>query len=779
MIDNEMTAALGFTTEQSAVVEHNLSGHAKVVAVAGAGKTSTLIGRIKALLLKGVRPEQIGVFMFNKSAQEEFSSRMYAQLNGVMESARLPDVMTFHSFGMRLCNRLERKGVLSQAKLVTDEFSFVKLIREARNNLIRQGEEITLQDERDWLEDALLYFDYVKASVESEDIVYENLKWSADRRFFPKLFIEVEKLRKRSNIRFFSDLLKDPYDAISRMDVEQIAYVRQLVPGYQYLLIDEFQDINPCQFELLKGFYKESAQWMIVGDTQQCIYEWRGASPDIMQTQFDQEFPSVATYKLSQSFRYGHAIGLMASGVISENGDDTLVIGRGTGTEVGFAKSPLVGKSALTELKDWYEKGNKLEDCAILVRLYSDMVPLQLALMHKQIPYQLHGDSPLWENRQIRMLMSYLAVMAGGLEDQSVFFSLNDVEYLLSVPALAGAYQQKQALITKAKQAPHLIPQLIEQLASEQEGWRSKKLQERADWLRMLPTFAKSPADGLKSTIEKLGIYRYFESTSSKDIQAQEKMETCEAFIAYVKGVGSNAGSILAALTSLCHAGNQTKGYDSGASQASQANGGVHLMTIHKSKGLEFDLVMLPGLREGRFPYYEEDVSDIDLQAKKNMQAERRLFYVAITRARRRLVILESPDAKETTTLTAGNKPTKYAQRSLSRFVFESRPGTAGVLCRHWGEELSEPITSDQSDMFEAYLAKIDGAPVVTFLKPKRSELDVLQAGDKVKHDQYGEGVVVRQEQSAKRMIYVDFAEAGLKRFNPKHTKLVKVASRA
>ncbi|TDO99931.1 ATP-dependent helicase [Marinomonas balearica] len=776
MNDHQTNTQNTFTREQLAVVQHDLNSHAKVVAVAGAGKTSTLIERIKVLLQEGVLAEQIGVFMFNKSAQEEFASRLNVSLSGSSVDARRPDVMTFHSFGMRLCNRLERKGVMPQAKLVTDEYSFVKLIREARNNLIRQGEEIQIQDERDWLEDALLYFDYVKSSTENADIVFENLNWSSDRRFFPKLFLEVEKLRKRSNIRFFSDLLKDPYEQVSTLNAEQFAFVRQLVPEYRYLLIDEFQDINPCQFELLKLFYKETAQWMIVGDVQQCIYEWRGACPDIMQTQFNEEFPTVTTYQLSQSFRYGHAIGLMASSIISENGDDTLVIGKGVGTEVGFAKSPLVGKSTLAELKEWYEKGNKLEECAILVRLYSDMVPLQLALMHKNIPYQLHGDSPLWENRQIRMLMAYLAVMAGGFEDTDQFFSLDDVEYLLSVPALPGAFQYKKALIAQAKQAPYLIPQLVEQLASEQEGWRAKKLQERADWLRTLPAYSKTPAEGLRSTIDKLGVYRYFESTSSKDIQAQEKVETCEAFIAYVKGVGMDAGSILAGLTALCNAGNEKHLYNT---QTASQNAGVHLMTIHKSKGLEFDLVMLPGLREGRFPYYEDDVSDIDPQARKNMQAERRLFYVAITRARRRLVILESPDTKETRTLTQGESPAKYSQRSLSRFVFESRPGTVGKLCRHWGEEIREPIQTDKSSMFESYLSRADGAPSVAFLAPHAQELNALQAGDKVKHDQYGQGIVIRQEQSAKRMIYVDFAEAGLKRFNPKHTKLVKVAPRA
>jgi DNA helicase II / ATP-dependent DNA helicase PcrA len=401
------------------------------------------------------------------------------------------------------------------------------------------------------------------------------------------------------------------------------------------------------------------------------------------------------------------------------------------------------------------------------VRLYSDMVPVQLALMHKGVPYQLHGDSPLLENRQIRMLMAYLAVIAGGLETSSTFFHPDDIEYLLMIPSLGASMAQRKTLIQQAKQSPHLLPQIIESVADATDGWRAKKLYERADWLRSLSIYRTDPAQGLAHTLEKLGIYRYFESTSSKDIQTQEKIATCDAFMAYVRGVGGDAKSILDQLATL------------NEKQTDDVHG-VHLMTIHKSKGLEFDQVLLSGLQEGRFPYYDEDLSAIDKQAASDLASERRLFYVAITRAKQKLVLLETPSADEHKRMKQGDIPRAALKSlSLSRFVFEAQPYAVSRICEAWYvENVDTPIDTEKGSVFQRYLNAVDPSPSLTF-RHRVEGKSLLQPGDKVRHDQFGQGVVVRQERDEKQMIFVDFGEVGLKRFNPKHTQLIKLSSRA
>lgn len=761
------------TQEQLAVVESSIDIHSKIIAVAGAGKTTTLIARINRLIDQGVMPNRIAVFMFNKSAQEEFSQRLMLSMSD-LPSALKPDVMTFHSFGMKLARKMEQIELIERAQLITDDFSMIKLLREGMQQLVRLNVSIELHDEKDWLEDAMLYIDQVKASTDSANSVFHEANWSKDRAFFPALYKQVEILRKQKKIRFFSDLIGDPLHFIQHANEEQTTLYRGLVPNYSHLLIDEFQDINDSQYALLKQLYQESSYWMMVGDIQQCIYEWRGAKPEIMATQVDHDFNPIRRFDLSSSFRFGHQIGMMATNLLAHNtkmdkqGDDNAihsVIGKGAETEFAFAQYDKTGKALLSELKLWGNRVGSLSNAAVLVRLYSDMVPIQLALMHRKVPYQLHGDSPLFENRQIRMLMAYVGVMAGGFDDASVFYNRDDISYLLTVPSLGIAPNQRKVINQRAINSPHLIPQMLESMADEASGWRAKKLLERADWLRSLTLYRKQPDKGIIDTLAKLGIYRYFENTSSKDIQYNEKVATCESFIAYVAGVKLDALSLLNELKSLASLDQNRK------NNAHQD--GLHLMSLHKAKGLEFDLVIMAGLKEGQFPYYEANNTDIAL-----LEAERRLFYVGITRAKQRLVLLTKPDKMETKRLDQADKAFNTKKVSdLSRFIFESQP----ILC--------QKVLNRQHEEDPQALEVKDAAQVVNYFEQAGLTLNnpvtqapasfsgKLKPGEKVRHDQYGQGVVIRQENTGHEMIFVEFDEVGFKRFNPKHTKLVKVKS--
>jgi len=774
MTQSHLKSQTQLTQEQLAVVNSNIDIHSKIIAVAGAGKTTTLIARINRLIDQGVMANNIAVFMFNKSAQEEFSQRLAHSMSD-RASALKPDVMTFHSFGMKLAKKMEQRGLVERAQLITDDFSMVKLMREAMQQLVRLNVSIELHDEKDWLEDAMLYIDQVKASTQTATAVFHDANWSKERAFFPALYKQVEILRKQKKIRFFSDLIVDPLTFIQNASDEQTTLYRGLVPKYSHLLIDEFQDINDSQYVLLKQLYQDSSYWMMVGDIQQCIYEWRGAKPDIMANQIDRDFNPINRFDLSTSFRFGHQIGMMATNLLAHNkqlkkeGDDEnvmhSVIGKGAETEFAFAQYDKTGKALLTELKQWGNRVGSLSNAAVLVRLYSDMVPIQLALMHRKVPYQLHGDSPLFENRQIRMLMAYVGVMAGGLDDASVFYHRDDISYLMTVPSLGVAPNQRKTINQRAIGSPHLIPQMLESMADETNGWRAKKLLERADWLRSLTLYSKQPDKGIINTLDKLGIYRYFENTSSKDIQYNEKVATCESFIAYVAGVKLDALSLLNELKTLASLDQ---------SQNRNANqDGLHLMSLHKAKGLEFDLVIMAGLKEGQFPYYEANSTDLAL-----LEAERRLFYVGITRAKQRLVLLTKPDKAETKRLDQADKAINTKKVSdLSRFIFESQP----VLC--------QKILSRQNEVEPASLEVKDAAQVLNYFSQAGLTINnqvtqapssfsgKLKPGEKVRHDQYGQGVVIRQENTGHEMIFVEFDEVGFKRFNPKHTKLVKITS--
>ena len=759
------------TQQQIKVVESSINGHSKIIAVAGAGKTTTLLERINHLINQGVMPDRIAVFMFNKSAQEEFSARLASNMQG-QATALKPDVMTFHSFGMKLARRMEQRNLIEQAQLVTDEFSLVKLMREAMQNLMRLNVSIELHDEKDWLEDAILFVDQVKASTKPINEVFHEAKWSKERAFFPALYKQLETLRKRKKIRFFSDLISDPLAFIQTANEEQTALYKGLVPSYSHLLIDEFQDINDSQYALLKQLYQTSSTWMMVGDVQQCIYEWRGAKPEIMATQIDQDFKPLTAFELSSSFRFGHQIGMMASNLLANNkptdkhaGTTQMVLGKGKDTEFAFAQHDKTGKALLTELKQWGNRVGTLTQCAVLVRLYSDMVPIQLALMHRKVPYQLHGDSPLFDNRQIRMLMAYIGVMAGGLDKPELFFEREDIAYLMSVPSLGIPLNQRRSVNQRAIASPHLIPQMLESMADEASGWRAKKILERADWIRSLTLYKKQPDKGIIETISKLGIYRYFENTCSKEIQYNEKVATCESFIAYIAGVKLDAVSLLDELKSLSQLDQKKE------NKADHTS--LHLMSLHKAKGLEFDLVIMAGLKEGQFPYYESSTTD-----SAQLDAERRLFYVGITRAKKRLVLLSKPDSTEHRRLDSAEVAVNTHKKSdLSRFIFESQPLLCQKVLARQNEPDPEPLEVKTSAQVLNYFAQANLSMNSPIKQLETPYIGRLKAGDKVKHEQFGQGTVIRQEATGHEMIFVEFEDVGYKRFNPKHTKLVKVKS--
>ncbi|EAQ63656.1 related to ATP-dependent DNA helicase II (Rep) [Marinomonas sp. MED121] len=762
-----------YTQEQLAVIQANTNINAKIIAVAGAGKTTTLIARINHLIEQGVQPDRIAVFMFNKSAQEEFSQRLLQAMTH-QSTALKPEVMTFHSFGMKLARRMEQRGLIERSELITDDFSLVKLMREAMQQLVRMQVNIELHDEKDWLEDAMLFVDQVKASTQSAKAVFLEAKWSKDRAFFPALYKQLEIIRKRKKIRFFSDLISDPLSFIEDANEEQKALYLGLVPKYTHLLIDEFQDINDSQYSLLKHLYQSHSYWMMVGDVQQCIYEWRGAKPDIMAKQIDHDFKPIHRFDLSTSFRFGHQIGLMASNLLAHNKqldnetpeeESACVIGKGEQTEFSFAQYDKTGKALLNELKTWGNQVGNLSNCAVLVRLYSDMVPIQLALMHRKVPYQLHGDSPLFENRQIRMLMAYIGVMAGGLDDASLFYHKEDISYLMTVPSLGIPPNQRKTINQRAIASPHLIPQMLESMADETNGWRAKKLLERADWLRSLTLYSKQPDKGIINTLDKLGIYRYFENTSSKEIQYNEKVATCESFIAYVAGVKLDAKALLdelKQLASLDQSRENSKNQDS-----------LHLMSLHKAKGLEFDLVIMAGLKEGLFPYYEANKLDAT-----QLAAERRLFYVGITRAKKKLVLLTKPDKAEAKRLEVAEKAINTKKVSdISRFIYESQPLLCQKILQRQDDHQASNIEVKDTAKIKAYFAQA-GMTLNNPLQQSQHEFSgKLKPGEKVRHDQFGQGVVIRQEKGGNEMIYVEFEEVGFKRFNPRHTKLVKLVN--
>ena len=295
-------------------------------------------------------------------------------------------------------------------------------IREALQRLVRSGEKIAILDEKEWLEDVLLFVDQVKASDQPAQIVFEALGWSKERKFFPALYDELEKLRKRNNIRFFADLLSDPYELISELDDAERVRVRGLVPDFRYLLIDEFQDINDIQYAWLKVLIGNKLSLTIVGDDDQSIYGWRGAKVENIQS-FEHDYQDAHVVRLEQNYRSTANILEAANAVIQNNmgrlGKDLWTDGeKGDPIRLYAAFNEQdESRYIADEMKRLIDSGVNPTQIALLYRSNAQSRVLEESLIHLQVPYRIYGGQRFYERLEIRNALAYLRLMLNQNDD--------------------------------------------------------------------------------------------------------------------------------------------------------------------------------------------------------------------------------------------------------------------------------------------------------------------------------------------------------------------------
>jgi DNA helicase-2/ATP-dependent DNA helicase PcrA len=308
-------------------------------------------------------------------------------------------------------------------------------------------------------------------------------------------------------------------------------------------------------------------------------------------------------------------------------------------------------------LDDWLNGGRSLGEAAVLVRLYSMSVLLELALLRQGIPYRLEGHDSLFECPEIRSLLGHLRLAAGtlfGTED-----SLALVETMLRVPQLgfkkAELARIAQALIREPERPDQLLRGLV---TDEMSGYQRNRILARVALWRQLQRRGKgAPAwELLRQIIEEAELYEFFRWSSPTPMQAQERQQTCESFLDFARESGQRAGGFLELITEL-----QTQHRDGQGER-------LLITSIHRAKGLEWPLVILPGLAEGRFPYYSSP------ELADPMEDERRLFYVGCTRAKERLCLLHPPDPRlERYEQTQESQVPPPYRCIASRFLYEAR----------------------------------------------------------------------------------------------------------
>ncbi len=663
------------TQEQLAVVRHK-TGHALVGAVAGSGKTRTLIARIIHNLQMGTDPKRMLVLMFNRSAMEDFERRLRDKTRESILPP--PRVRTFHAFGKDVCDALAKAGLIPVARLVSHEYELRKIMREVleQANAILPDTDRFDTSNNEVLADALAVIDDLKNSM----IINVDSLWRQQPSKWRDVFSTWEKRRTQGSDRFrsFTDLMFDPVQYM--LDDEKV--LQFVTNHYDEVLVDEFQDVNELQVAFLRHIAGTRARVIAVGDEDQCIYGFRAARPEYMTYRFSEVFPGTIRYSLSVTFRYGHEVAILANNSIRHNKhrtDKLCVSAAGNRTRLNVLMTPpsQVQNEVIRALRAWQDSGRRLDECAILLREFSHGSLTETALMKADIPYRLVGAPPFLERREILAMRAALVIAMRAWDSvPSDELKRDMLEAVLTVPPLYIKRSDMDRLIRMAMAShnPHeTLLQAVQVMRGTVKGYAGRHYEVFCKHIEFCMSVSPSmpAAEFLLTIIDRLDLATIFMRNEVNHHAAAEKLGLLHAFTSMATKDGLCLADFMALIDML-------------ASKIGRGNeeDSVLMTSIHRTKGLEFPHVIIPELSDACFP------SDHD-----NLEDERRLFYVAVTRAIELLTLLPPQDPLLPVWLKDRHAGSPPGEIRASRFLYEASPILArdAALAIEQGDDVITP----------------------------------------------------------------------------------------
>ena len=581
---------MGFNQAQKKAVTHG-KGPCLVLAGPGSGKTLTIVNRIKYLIEEyKVRPEEILVVTFTRFAAAEMKSRLCA-LTGRKD---LPVTSgTFHGIYYGILKWAYRMG---QQNILSEEEKY-QILRAA---VSRQKMEIF--DEEDFIQDLAAEIGRIKNNrIDPDEFVSE--KCSADA--FRDIYREYEMQRKKLRKIDFDDMLVLCYELFaSRPDV-----LAQWQKKFRYILIDEFQDINRIQYDVIRMLAKPEDNLFVVGDDDQAIYGFRGADSSLM-FQFREDYPGAEQILLGTNYRSTANIVRNSLKVIGHNEkrfQKDLSAQRDSGAclHVQEVKDPNEeAQYILDEIEKRTAAGVKAEDIAVLFRIHTDARPVVEALLERRIAFQMKEHLPNLYNHFIaKDIQAYFRIAAGERKRQDFLQVMNRPKRYIGRDSIAGSavsFEEMRKFYCDKEWMMNRIDQF---------EWDVKMLQKMA------------PYAAIQYIRKRIGYDDFL-----KDYALTHNVTKADLF--EVLSEIEEAAKPYASLEEwFGHVQEYTEALRLKERQRSLKQEGVRLMTIHAAKGLEFDSVFLIEANEGRIPYKKA-------KAEQETEEERRLFYVAMTRAK-------------------------------------------------------------------------------------------------------------------------------------------------
>ncbi len=573
------------------------TGPMLVLAGPGSGKTTVIIQRIRRLTEKmGVSPYRILVITFTKAAAEQMKTR-YAALQGKT------GVMfgTFHSIFFRILR--QACGYSLEQVLSEDERrnTMQKLVTEAR---------ISVQDQEEYIQQFFSQYSLMKNQLQDvSDFMPEGLP----KDEFVALTKKFDGWKRRNEKIDFDDMLTECYEVLSQDEKTR----KMWQDRFDYILVDEFQDVNRAQYACLQMLAAPKNNLFVVGDDDQSIYGFRGASPSFM-LDFPKDFPGTEKVFLDVNYRCSGRIIRLASQVIGTNMsryEKNIKGDRDLGERINVFVAKDSGEEAeLTAQKiaRLLEEGIPIEEIAVIFRTNIQGGAFARALFRRGIPYHLRdGGFHLYDHWIARDLAAYLFLAENRDSDASLLRIVNKPKRYISKDLLAEAEQMPYGLLRSL----HVCPSL--------QKWQAEHLESLEEDLRQIQK--RKPYEALRYVRKVVGYDEYLSDYAAyRKASLSNMIENADEITETAKGTESGTEFV----RKMEELSRQMK-------EQSKQKGNTHgvtLTTFHGAKGLEFGAVFLPSLAEGIIPYEKG-------RKGSALEEERRLFYVGLTRTKDRLFL--------------------------------------------------------------------------------------------------------------------------------------------
>ena len=607
--------------EQRDAVE-TISGPLLVLAGAGTGKTGVITHRIANMLKNWISPKNILALTFTNKAAREMKDRIGTLVD--KESSQKLFVGTFHAFCIMILKR-ETKHIssLHPGFTIADDIDQKAIFKQAIAKLGYNDLKIDINVYRSIISNAK------NELLTPEE--YKRLKQGYFEKSVAMVYKEYQKTLTLQNMVDFDDILLKVVELFN----EKKEVLEKYQEIYKYLLVDEFQDTNHVQFQLIKLLAGERQNICVVGDDDQSIYGWRGAKVENI-LDFPKMFKNTKVVKLEQNYRSTNNILKAANKFISGNQkrhEKNLWSSRGDGEKILL-------NSAETDMEEanfvsgqiynfiYSDSRVKYKDIAILYRSNHQSRLFERAFRNDDIPYRLVGSKSFYDRKEIRDAAAYLKLCVNQKDDQSLL-------RIIGVPSRgigAKAIEKLRELQAKANDSlSHLLgKESFKTVASTRAASSASHFSTCLKKWSVLTKNSENIADKVKSYFNEIGFLNGFQkmykNIDEAEMRKDNVIEFINAIAQYEKEHPEDA-SLIGFLESFSLADDNDK-----VDEDENSDNAVTLLTVHASKGLEFPYVFLVGMEHGLFPNYRAIDED-------NLDEERRLFYVAITRAKDKLII--------------------------------------------------------------------------------------------------------------------------------------------